>query len=98
MVKLKIQNTEGVESTVNVTAENPKIRTLLSAGQFYRDGDLIQLAATGKLNDEAAEASPALLEMSQETAIEIVTDRFKEGSDNLTSVVEPKKAAKDAEK
>lgn len=87
---LKLTDTEGVEKPFEVTAVNPKIKTV-HAGSVYRDGHLVDYAANGELTEDISKESPALRSMTVETAKEILTERIGEGSSNFkTTPVEPK--------
>jgi hypothetical protein len=66
---LKIKNTEGVAETVKLTVVN-KISRRLKAGKSYRFGDLVVLAESGELSEDATTESPALVGMSQDEALE----------------------------
>jgi hypothetical protein len=94
-VAIKLENTEGGKKSVTIAATNPKIRTM-TGGKSYRDGDLVQLAADGKLSDAVLEESPALRGINQDQAIDMVAERVSEGSTNLVKVADaPKKGKND---
>lgn len=90
-VKLKIKNTEGVSESVTVQVIHEKMKTLRN-GATFTDGHLAKLASKGKLSDEELTESPALINITQAQALEMIEEAFLNGSNNFEQVAEAPKA------
>lgn len=81
-MKIQIKNSKDKVEEIQVTVKNEKVKTLFR-GLHYQEGDLLKYAEKGELTDEESKRSPALVEMSQEEAKEIVINAIKNKSQNI---------------
>jgi hypothetical protein len=92
-ITLEIKNTEGKKTKVKLKVTNP-LSCALREGLSYRFGHLVKKAKGADLTDDELKESPALAEMSSETALEIVEENFRGGSDLLEEDAEAAEKAK----